>query len=47
MRSLAQNSMGVEGTVALAKVLPETQIKNLKCAAAERVIAPAIPLLAF
>ena len=31
--SLAFNQMGAEGTAALAKVLPETQIKDLKCAA--------------
>ena len=36
-RSLYCNNMGVEGTAALVKVLPETQIKDLKCAAAERV----------
>ena len=47
VRSLFYNDMGAEGTAALAKVLPETQIKDLKCAAAESVIAPAIPLLAF
>ena len=33
--SLAFNKMGAEGTAALAKVLPETQIKDLKCAAPE------------
>ena len=27
--------MGAEGTAALAKVLPETKIENLKCAAPE------------
>ena len=29
--------MGAEGMAALAKVLPETQITTLKCAAAERL----------
>ena len=33
MRSLRYNNMGAEGTAALAKMLPETQIKDLKCAA--------------
>ena len=43
--------MGVEGTTALAKVLPETKIVNLKCAPlrcfSENERWPAIPLLAI
>ena len=33
--SLSDNNMGAEGTAALAKVLAETKIETLKCAAAE------------
>ena len=33
--SLYGNSMGAEGTAALAEVLPKTKIENLKCAAPE------------
>ena len=36
MCSLFNNGMGAEGTAALAKMLPGTQIQTLKCAAAER-----------
>ena len=37
MRSLAENNLKAEGTAALAKVLPETKIESLKCAATERM----------
>ena len=37
MRSLKDNNLRAEGTAALAKVLPETKIESLKCAAAERM----------
>ena len=32
VRSLAENYMGVKGATAIANVLPQTQIKELKCA---------------
>ena len=35
MRSLSYNSIGPEGTAALANVLSQTQIQTLKCASAE------------
>ena len=34
VHSLAYNNMGAEGTVALAKVLAQTKIESLECAAA-------------
>ena len=41
VRSLAQNYMKVEGATAIANVLPQTQIKELKCASPPKtLIAP-------
>ena len=38
MRSLEGNYLKAEGTAALAKVLPQTQIKELKCDAPEMIL---------
>ena len=38
-RSLYDNELGDEGVSALAAILKETQITNLKCAAAPKVFA--------